>query len=82
MYNNRIYELKEYFEDIDNNDHNDIIEFLLCLDKNINDLSYLFSGCDSLLSIDYYKINKYSVEINKESKVKQSNTNNHSNSND
>ena len=82
IYNNRAYGLKEYFDDIDNNNHNDIIEFLLCLDKNSNDLSYLFSGCDSLISIDYYKINNHSFEINKESKVKPSTINNCSNSNE
>ena len=42
IYNSYEYELKEYFEDIDNNNHNDKIKFLLCLDKSINDISYLF----------------------------------------
>ena len=41
IYNNRAYGLKEYFDDIDNNNYNDIIEFLLCLDKNNNDLSFI-----------------------------------------
>ena len=58
------YELKEYFEDIDNIDHKDIVKFFLCLNKKINDISYLFYECDSLISVDYYQINSQSNEIN------------------
>ena len=53
IYNNCEYELKEYFDDIDDK-HKDKIKFLLCLDKNINDLSYIFYNCDSLISVEYY----------------------------
>ena len=66
IYNNCEYKLKEYFEDIDNNNHNYIIKFLLCLDININDISYIFNGCDSLISIEYYNINIQSNEKDEE----------------
>ena len=50
IYNNKEFELKEFFEDIDNN-YNALIELMLCLDKTIEDLSYIFSGCRSLISV-------------------------------
>ena len=41
--NNKEYELKEYFEDIDNNYNNkDEISFILRINKNITDISYMF----------------------------------------
>ena len=64
IYKDNAYELKEYFEDIDNIDHKDIVKFFLCLNKKINDISYLFYECDSLISVDYYQINSQSNEIN------------------
>ena len=46
-YKDKIYELKEYFEDIDNNyNHKDEIRFFLIGINNINDMSYLFHSCD------------------------------------
>ncbi len=58
IYKNKTYRLEEYFEDIDENyNRNDIVKFLLYLDKNINDLSYLFCECESLVSVNrIYKI--------------------------
>ena len=38
IYNNHEFELKEYFDDIDKS-HKDIIKMLLCLNKNIVDMS-------------------------------------------
>ena len=32
-------------------------KIILCLDKDIDDLSYIFYKCESLISIEYYKIN-------------------------
>ena len=52
IYNNKIYELKEYFEDIDiNYNHKDLIKFKLLLIHNIIDMSYMFYDCDSLISL-------------------------------
>jgi len=67
IYNNYEFELKEYF-DIDINDNNkNTIKFILCLGKNINDISYLFNQCYLLITIEYYNIN-YEIEKNKKSK--------------
>ena len=52
IYNNCEFELKEYFEDIDNN-HKDKIKFLLCFDKNISDMSFIFNECSSLATVEY-----------------------------
>ena len=61
--------LEEYFEDIDNNNDKDIIKFLLCLNKNINNISYLFDECKSLISVEYYQISKQSNEVNDKSQI-------------
>ena len=51
LYKNKLYELKEYFEDIDRNyNHKDSIKFKLIFVHNIIDLSYAFYNCDSLIS--------------------------------
>ena len=67
IYNKNEYNLMEYFEDIDNNNnHKDIIKLLLYLDKSIDNISYMFCGCESLISInkinklDYYILNNQS----------------------
>ena len=64
------FELKEYIEDIENN-YKDI-KMILCLDKNINDMSYIFHECDSLISVEYYKINNQANEINDDLNLKSS----------
>ena len=89
IYNNCEFELKEYFENIDNK-HKDTFKVLLCLDKNINDLSYIFFKCDSLISIEYYQMDYHINETNDNSgdtnyfnSIKSnSNTNDNINSND
>ena len=63
IYNKCEFELKEYFDDIDNK-HKDKIKLLLCLDKNINDLSYIFYKCDSLISVEYYQMDYHIKEMN------------------
>ena len=35
----------------------DTFKLLICLEKNIEDISYIFYGCKSLISIGYYQIN-------------------------
>ena len=66
IYNNYELELKEYYNDINNN-QGDKIKILLCLDKNINSLYDLFDHCVSLISIEYFKINIESNDIENES---------------
>ena len=50
IYNEKEYEIAEYFE-IDNNLNNDnIIKIQLKIDNNITDISYMFDDCETLLS--------------------------------
>ena len=65
IYNNSEFELKEYFEDNDKM-NKDTFKLLICLDKNIEDISYIFYECESLISIDYYQINNKLDGIDKE----------------
>ena len=52
IYQNKEYELKENFEDIDNHYQNkEEISFVLKINKNINDISRMFIECDKLLII-------------------------------
>ena len=51
IYNNIEYELQEYLNDIDKKNINDKIIIKLKGIKNITDMSYMFSGCYSLLSL-------------------------------
>jgi len=52
IYQNNEYELKEYFEEIENNYNNkEEISFILKINKNINNISYMFFNCDELLLI-------------------------------
>ena len=61
-YKDKIYELKEYFEDIDKNyNHKDEIGFFLIGINNIKDISYLFSDCDNLSSILIFSIKDYLI---------------------
>ena len=89
IYNNCEFELKEYLENIDNK-HKDTFKLLLCLDRNINDLSYIFFKCDSLISIEYYQMDYHINEMNDnfgdtnffDSNIINSNTNDNINLND
>ena len=61
IYNKYAYELeglKEYFEGIDKMHNDDTFKLLLCLDKNIEDISFIFNGCKSLISVEYYQLDK------------------------
>jgi surface protein len=75
------FELKEYFDEIDKNQY-DIIKILLYMNKNIDDVSYLFSGCESLISINriyniYHYIWNYQLnKINEELLLKFNNSTN------
>ena len=70
IYKNKIYEFKKYFEDIDiNYNHKDKIIFLLFLDKNNKDISYIFFRCHSLISVEYYDLFNYPYQINQENNI-------------
>ena len=88
IYNNSEYELKELEEYLKllYKDNKDTFEIILCLDKNIKNISYIFYECKSLVSIEYYQIKNHFYGINNklnslhyESKSKLSNMNNMSN---
>ena len=50
IYKNKEYELTEYFEEINNKyNHKDIIILILRIVNPLNDLSYMFCGCETLL---------------------------------
>ena len=52
IYNDKEYELKEYFEDIcDNYNYKDEIVIKLKIYKDIIDMSYMFNECDTLIFI-------------------------------
>ena len=74
IYNKHRFDLKEYFEDFDDNDNKtDKIKLLLCLDDNIHDISYLFYKCDSLISLSDSKT-KLKTKNMKSANVIQLNT--------
>ena len=51
-YKNKICELKEYFEDIDDNyNHKDLIKFKIIFIHNIIDMSHMFYDCYTLISL-------------------------------
>ena len=61
IYKNKIYDLKEYFEEIDDNYNREAKEIKLKLIfwENITDMSYMFEGCSQLKSMsEYSKGNK------------------------
>ena len=52
LYKNKIYELKEYFEDIDENyNHKDLIKLKIIFIHNIIDMSYMFYKCYTLITL-------------------------------
>ena len=52
IYKNKIYELKEYFEDIDENyNHKDLIKFKIIFIHNIINMSHMFHNCYTLISL-------------------------------
>ena len=67
IYNNKIYELKEYFDEIDKNYNNQkLIMLKLKLFNNIINMSYMFYECDTLLSFQYLSKSKISNNLKKE----------------
>ena len=68
LYKDKEYELKEFFEDIINTDDldNNLIQIKLCLNKNLNNMSYMFYNCNSLLSFGTPKLDIIYDNINNE----------------
>ena len=58
MHKNKIYKLMEYFK-FNESYHNDIFEIKLLGINNINDISYMFSNCTTLVSLSRYIKIKY-----------------------
>ena len=72
IYKTKEYELNEYFNDIDNNyNGKDEIEIILRIKDIINNVSYMFYECNTLLSFpDNYQLNSSSItDMNDESEV-------------
>ena len=64
IYKSRIYELKEYFEDLNiNYNHKDLIKFKLIFIHHIIDMSHLFYNCDSLISLSVNNISNFPIYI-------------------
>ena len=65
IYNNKKYELKEYFEEIENNYENkDIIKLKLYGINNIFDMSRMFYGCYHLTSFSEINIQQNTNDFN------------------
>ena len=61
IYENNLYELSEYFNIFNYNGNKNILEIKLKIINNINNMSYLFYDCESLLSISYFNLNTENV---------------------
>ena len=60
IYKSKEYELKEFFEDIDNNyNHKNEILFKLKESEYITDMSYLFQDCNNLSSLLIFQMNDF-----------------------
>ena len=64
IYKDKEYELKEYFNDIDNNYNNkDLLQFKLTGINHITNMSHMFHNCHTLISLpDISKWNTQNVE--------------------
>ena len=72
IYKNKEFQLKEYFEEIDK-DYNkkDLIKLKLRIINSIVDFSYMFDGCDKLISLsDNIKNNNHNVVLHLNDKIK------------
>ena len=62
IYKNKIYELKEYFEDIDENyNHKDLIKLKIIFIHNIINMRLMFQNCYTLISLS--DKNKTNIKI-------------------
>ena len=66
IYNEKEYDLMEYFKFDNNYNHNDSIKIQLRINNNITDLSDMFYKCKELLSIRDLSIDNFNItDINK-----------------
>ena len=65
IYNEKEYDLMEYFKFDNNYNHNDSIKIQLRINNNITDISYMFYQCKELLSSDLSVDNFNITDINK-----------------
>ena len=66
IYNEKGYDLMEYFKLDNNYNHNDSIKIQLRINNNITDISYIFYECKELLSISDLSSNNFNItDINK-----------------
>ena len=64
IYKNKLYELKEYFEDIQKNyNYNEIVKLKLIIINNIIDMSYMFYDCHYLISLSINKQKNLQIYI-------------------
>ena len=66
IYNEKEYDLMDYFKFDNNYNHNDSIKIQLRINNNIKDISYMFYQCKELLSISDLSSNNFNItDINK-----------------
>ena len=92
IYNHKEYELKEYFEEIDNRHNNQEIKIKIKDINNIYDMSYMFNNCKNLFKIfdkskendlqDSFESKNNSSEYNIEISLLDTTKNNSSDKND
>ena len=66
IYNDKEFDLMEYFTFDNNYNHNDSIKIQLRINNNITDISHMFDECKELLSISYLSVGNFNItDINK-----------------
>ena len=66
LYNEKEYDLIDYFTFDNNYNHNDSIKIKLRINNNITDISYMFYECIELLSISDLSVDNFNItNINK-----------------
>jgi len=66
IYNEKEYDLTDYFKFDNNYNHNDSIKIQLRINNNITDISDMFFQCKELLSISELSVDNFKItDINK-----------------
>ena len=66
IYNEKEYDLMEYFKFDNNYNDNDSFKIQLRINNNITDLSFMFFRCEELLSISDLSVDNFNIkDINK-----------------
>ena len=61
IYDEKEYDLIEYFKFNNNYNHNDSIKIQLRINNNITDISHMFDECKELLSISYLSVDNFNI---------------------